>query len=136
MIEAGVYTIWEGDQLIYVGYAGQKLTARYVAGVDQTKAKKARGLRDRLDHHASGVRSGDQVCVYICDRYLLPNLEAADRAAIQNGDLRLLNARTRELIRQKYDYRFVPTPDGATARALEMEVQEGALGIKPLLNPR
>lgn len=136
MVEPGVYTIWEGDQFIYVGYAGQKLTAKYVATVDQATVKKAKGLRDRLDHHASGARSGDQFCVYVCDRYVLAALTDEDRAAIQNGDLRLLNALTRKHIRDRYTYRFVPTPDGPTARKLELEVQRGALGTKPLLNPR
>lgn len=136
LVEPGVYTIWEGDQLIYVGYAGRKLTAKYVSTLDQATVKKAKGLRDRLDHHASGARSGDQFCVYVCDRFVLAALTEEDRAAIQNGDLRLLNALTRKHIRDRYSYRFVPTPDGPTARKLELAVQKGALGAKPLLNPR
>jgi predicted house-cleaning noncanonical NTP pyrophosphatase (MazG superfamily) len=134
-VAAGVYTIWEGDTFVYVGYAGRDLTAKDIANADQ-KSRKAIGLRDRLDHHASGARSGDQFCVYVCDRYVLAALSDSDRSQIKDGDLRLLNARTRQHIRDHYDYRYVPTPDGQTARILERAVQGGALKAgKPLLNP-
>lgn len=48
-----------------------------------------------------------------------------------------LDALTRKLIHDRYEYRFVPpTHDGATAHALEREVQRGALAVwKPFLNP-
>jgi hypothetical protein len=47
-----------------------------------------------------------------------------------------LNVRTRQHIRDRYDYRFALTPDGKAARVLERAVQQGALSIgKPLLNP-
>lgn len=56
---------------------------------------------------------------------------------IRDGDLQLLNVRTREHIRNHYHYRYALTPDGETARMLERAVQGGALKSgKPLLNPR
>lgn len=134
-VAAGVYTIWEGDTFVYVGYAGRSLTAKDIANADQTNSKPT-GLRDRLNHHASGARSGDQFCVYVCDRYVLSTLSPDDHDRIRDGDLRLLNSRTRDHIRAKYEYRYVLTPDGETARILERAVQKGALsGNKPLLNP-
>lgn len=40
------------------------------------------------------------------------------------------------LIHDRYEYRYVTTPDGAAAFALEREVQRGALNAgKPFLNP-
>lgn len=136
MVSAGVYTIWDKETLIYVGYAGRDLTAKDIANADQ-RISRPTGLRDRLNHHASGARSGDQFCVYVCDRYVLPGLSEADRNRINNGDLRLLNSRTREYIRNRYQYRYTTTPDGVTARVLEGAVQHGALESgKPLLNPR
>jgi len=134
MVAAGVYTVWEGDEFVYVGFAGMKLTVRDIAQANSLR--KAIGLRDRLNSHASGARSGDQFCVYICDRFVLAALSEADRDAIRQGDLRLLNVRTRQHIRERYDYRFALTPDGKAARVLERAVQQGALSIgKPLLNP-
>jgi predicted house-cleaning noncanonical NTP pyrophosphatase (MazG superfamily) len=134
MVAAGVYTVWEGDEFVYVGFAGMKLTARDIAQANSPK--KAIGLRDRLNNHASGARSGDQFCVYICDRFVLEALSEDDRDAIHQGDLRLLNVRTRQHIRERYDYRFVLTPDGKAARVLERAVQRGALTVgRPLLNP-
>ncbi len=44
---------------------------------------------------------------------------------------------TRQLIRERYEFRFVTTPDGGVALALEREVQRGALSAgKPFLTPR
>ena len=46
--EPGVYAVWEGPALLYVGMSGT--------------------LPSRLRAHASGRRSGDQFCVYVADR--------------------------------------------------------------------
>ena len=134
MVAAGVYSVWEGNDFLYVGFAGMKLTAREIAQANTPR--KAKGLRDRLHHHASGARSGDQFCAYVCDRFVLAALSDEDRNTMTGGDLRLLNVRTRQHIRERYDYRFVLTPDGKAARVLERAVQRGALTVgKPLLNP-
>lgn len=135
MVSAGVYTIWEDDTFIYAGYAGRDLTRKDIANADQ-KSSKATGLRSRLDQHASGARSGDKFCGYVCDQYVLSSLSEVDRERVRGGDLRLLDARTRQHIRERYDYRVVSTPDGETARILEHAVRLGALDAgQPLLNP-
>ena len=36
--------------------------------------KKAKGLWTRLNSHAIGRSSGDQFCVYACDRFVVPHL--------------------------------------------------------------
>src|SRR4051794_13283961 len=54
-----VYTIWDrAGRFIYVGMAGR-------AGATGA------GPFGRLASHASGRRSGDQFCIYICDRFVL-----------------------------------------------------------------
>lgn len=63
----GIYTIWEGNVFIYVGIAGRGLNVN-------VEHKKMRGLRDRLDSHWKGRRSGDQFAIYVCDRLVLPKL--------------------------------------------------------------
>jgi hypothetical protein len=112
----GVYTVWRGERLIYVGMSG-------------------RGLRSRLNSHASGRRSGDQFCVYLFDRLVLPTLsqEQIDQAAC--GWISL-DGLTEKLIRESLSYRFALLPDTDTARAVERQVQrEGLSGQIPVFNP-
>lgn len=68
-VAAGVYTIWENGRLVYVGMSGRGLAAEDIAAPDEPA--KAKGLWTRLDSHASGRRSGDQFCVYVCDRFVV-----------------------------------------------------------------
>ena len=69
---------------------------------------------------------------------LLPCATTSDFGAVgcrSDGELSL-DALTRQLIRERYEFRFVTTPDGGEALALEREVQRGALSAgKPFLNP-
>lgn len=49
----------------------------------------------------------------------------------------LIDGLTKAHIREQFRYRYINTPDGPTALALEMAVQRGALDAgTPLLNPR
>ena len=86
---AGVYTIWDADRFIYVGMAGRGLRPEDLDSPDEPR--KAKGLRDRLNSHASGRRSGDQFCVYVCDRFVVPTLTVDQQAQIANGQLALTN---------------------------------------------
>lgn len=132
-VAAGVYTIWEGERFIYVGMAGRGLTADEIDSPDEPV--RPRGLKSRLDSHASGRRSGDQFCVYICDRFVVPGLNAAEQAQIGEGTLSL-DKLTRQFIHDRLCYRFQRTTNGAEAFAAERDIQRGALPPgKPLLNP-
>ena len=132
-VAAGVYTVWEHGRLIYVGMSGRALTAEDIDAPDEPT--KAKGLWTRLDSHASGRRSGDQFCVYVCDRFVVPQLSAQQQAEIGEGRLSL-DALTRKHIRDNFEYRYVTVGNGKDAFALERDVQRGALSIgKPFLNP-
>jgi hypothetical protein len=127
-VAAGVYTIWNQDQLIYVGMAGRAITA-------ERTSTKPTGLWDRLRSHADGRRSGNQFCIYVCDRFIVPNLSPEQQAQIGAGALSLDHL-TRRYIHDKLAYRYVITPTPAGARSLEQLVQFGALEAgAPLLNP-
>ena len=67
----GAYTVWRDDQLVYVGMAGRAMAAG-PRDTSEPAAGKLTGLRSRLNSHASGRRSGDQFCVYVFDRLVLP----------------------------------------------------------------
>jgi len=114
----------------YVGMSGRAMNA------DPLDTRR-RGLWTRLNSHASGRRSGDQFCVYVCDRLVVPDLTTEELEALRDGELSL-DARTKAYVRDNLAYRFVVVPDSATAFAIERLVQSGALveAGKPILNPR
>jgi hypothetical protein len=82
------------------------------------------GLWTRLNSHASGRRSGDQLNVYICDRFIIPALTPAQQHDIGHGHL-LLDQLTRAYIRQHLNYRFQVFPDGTSALAIERDIRAG-----------
>lgn len=84
--------------------------------------------------HASGRRSGDQFCVYVCDRLVLQTLSQNDIGRVSAGELSL-DALTREFIHSHLSFRFVVTLDGGEALKVEHQVRAGDLGTRPLLNP-
>jgi hypothetical protein len=131
---AGVYTIWRGDQFIYVGMSGRGAQREdFVA--DSERPGQSKGLWTRLNSHASGRRSGDQFNVYICDRFIVPDLTRDQQRQIGQGEL-LLDQMTRSYIREHLNYRFAIYADGAEALAVEHAVRGGdLLAGRPYLNP-
>ncbi len=80
LASCGAYTIWNASQFLYVGAAGRKLDL----GVGHQSMK---GLKDRLDSHWRGLRSGSQFGVYIFDRFIVPNLTEEQRLKFRSGEL-------------------------------------------------
>jgi hypothetical protein len=77
---AGVYTIWHRDgRFIYVGMSGRGITAA------TPPRNSPHGLYTRLHSHWGGRRSGDQFCIYVADRFVLPTLSREDIASIASG---------------------------------------------------
>ncbi len=130
-VAAGVYTFWEHGRLIYVGMSGRGLAAEDIAAPDEPA--KAKGLWTRPDSHASGRRNGDQFCVYVCDRFVVPHLSLQQQAQVGDGVVSL-DALTRKHIHEHFEYRYVTVDNGSDALALERDVQRGALsvGCRPL----
>jgi hypothetical protein len=81
----GAYTIWRGDQLIYVGMAGRAIGLS--SDTSEPVSAKLTGLRSRLASHASGRRSGDQFCIYVFDRLVLPMLTRQQIQEAARGQL-------------------------------------------------
>lgn len=127
---AGVYTVWDSEgAFIYVGMSGRSITP------GMPTPNRPYGLITRLNSHAQGRRSGDQFCVYVADRFVLPALTAEDIAAISTGR-RSFDAFVRQYIHKHLGYRFSLCGDGAEALALERKVRLGDWPKgKPLLNP-
>ena len=131
---AGVYSVWRGPQLVYVGMSGRALSTDAIAA-QRSAGLRGKGLSSRLNSHASGRRSGDQFCVYGGDRLVLPTLGPAEIQRVAAGELSLERL-IGDFIRRDMGYRLVEVPDGARAGAVEREARAGGLRVgKPLLNP-
>src|SRR5688572_24759685 len=81
---AGVYTIWHGPTLVYVGMSGRSLTADLINERRETGGSR-HGLVKRLRSHSRGRRSGDQFCVYVADYLVLSHLSRNQIASIASG---------------------------------------------------
>lgn len=124
----GVYAIWRGPEFLYVGISWREPTL--------TASGMSKGLWGRLDSHASGRRSGDQFCIYICDRFVLGQLTNNEIEEITSGS-KSLDVLTKIYVRTHLSYRFVTTSTGEEARALEADIRRNGLQPhgRPLLNP-
>ena len=128
-IGAGVYAIWNGDQLVYCGMSGRGIENRDLA------SKKRYGLVTRLDSHASGRLSGDQFCVYVANRIVIPQLVPEQLEKFSSGEL-TLDILTKEYIRSRLEYQYANVGTSAEAFDLERRCRSGQIfGCKPLLNP-
>jgi hypothetical protein len=127
-VAAGVYAIYRGPTLYYVGMAGKMLKAGYDAD-----GKSPKGLRQRLNAHRLGLRSGNQFCIYICDREIVPRLSATEQAAVGEGAV-LLDKRVREFVAAELTFRVAVVSDGRAALDLERAAIEGGLGQRPVIN--
>jgi hypothetical protein len=127
---AGVYTVWHHDgRFIYVGMSGRGMTP------DTLRRNTPQGMQTRLKSHVNGRRSGDQFCVYVADRLVLPALSQKDIADIASGRHQM-DAFVRRYIHENLCYRFVMLPDGATAYTVEAVIKSGEWGHgRPFLNP-
>ena len=128
-VAAGVYLIWEEARLIYVGMSGRKIEA----GREQHRSRA--GLVTRLASHASGRLSGDQFCVYVANRIVIPRLNPDQLPRFEAGDLRLDHL-TKAYIHERLTYQFTIVASGAEAFQVEDACRRGELfGEKPWLNP-
>jgi len=128
-VAAGVYAIWHGDNLFYCGMSGRQIDEAVAQG------RKRFGLITRLNSHASGRLSGDQFCVYVANRLVIPELTQDELSKFATGELKL-DGLTRAFIHDYLDYQYVLVQSSSEAYAVEDRARRGELfGQKPLLNP-
>lgn len=128
-IAAGVYAIWDDSgEFIYVGMSGK--------GIESLAATRRRfGLYTRLSSHAHGRLSGDQFCVYVANRLVVPSLTRDQLARFASGEL-TLDALTRTYVREHLSYSYALVETTTEAFALERAAQRGEVFDQvPLLNP-
>jgi hypothetical protein len=81
---------------------------------DTAYRNKPQGIYTRLKSPASSRRSGDQFCVYVADRFVLPTLSQEDITEIATGRHQM-DAFVRRYIHENLSYRFVKLADGKAA---------------------
>ena len=127
-VAAGVYAIWNNHELIYCGMSGRE--------IEKNRHKKKYGLVTRLASHASGRLSGDQFCVYVANRCVIPSLTLSDLPKFANGELKL-DYLTKKYIHKNLEYQYAVVGSSAEAFELEEKARDGSLfNQKPFLNPR
>ena len=128
-VSAGVYAVWKGDDLIYCGMSGREIATR----VDG-KSKKY-GLVTRLASHASGRLSGDQFCVYVANRFVVPSIPPDAFTRFASGEVSL-DKLTRHFIHSHLKYSYALCQTSAEAYAIERSARLGdVFDQKPYLNP-
>jgi len=128
-VAAGVYAIWNGDELFYCGMSGRQIEQAISQG------KKKFGLVTRLNIHASGRLSSDQFCVYVANRLVIPKLKATDLKKFETGEFKL-DGLTKAFIHDHLEYQYVLVDSSAEAYVVEERARRGEIfGQKPLLNP-
>lgn len=125
---AGVYAVWrDGHELVYVGMSGRS--------IETAGARKRYGLVTRLASHANGRLSGDQFCVYVANRFVVPSLSPTQLPLFASGELRL-DSLVRTYVAEHLEYAFVVVETSRQAHDLERTGRSGKLlGVKPTLNP-
>ena len=128
-VAAGVYVIWDGKALIYCGMSGRE----YEKALIDKKTKY--GLVNRLNSHASGRLSGDQFCVYVANRFVIPSLSPDDFPKFSSGEYKL-DTMTKKYIHQNLEYQYAVVESSSDAYKLEREIRQGnGFSLKPALNP-
>jgi hypothetical protein len=115
--------VWDRDgSFVYAGMSGR------------TTAQAGTGPWGRLNGHASGRRSGDQFCVYVCDRLVIPSLH--NRLEDLRSGALSLDQETRAYIRERLGFRWIAVAGPAEAFSMERTIQRGHLPAgRPFLNP-
>jgi hypothetical protein len=128
-VAAGVYAIRRDRELVYCGMSGREIDSKGKV------APKKYGLVTRLKSHASARLSGDQFCVYVANRFVIPALEPEELLLFASGAL-TLDARTKAYIHRHPDYAYALVETSPEAYKLERAARRGDIsGIKPFLNP-
>ena len=129
LVAAGVYSIWHNENLIYCGMSGREIEN------PQNQSKKKYGIYNRLNSHASGRLSGDQFCVYVANRLVIPELDHKDLELFASGEVNL-DQLTKDYIHSKFSYRYLIVDSSSEAFELENHCKSGnVFGQKPYLNP-
>ena len=121
LITAGLYVIWDDKQLVYCGMSG-----REIEKYKYSNSKKKYGLINRLNSHASGRLSGDQFCVYVANRIVIPSLEPELLEQFRDGTMNL-DRLTKRYVHDRLEYQYALVESSAEAFAAENLCRNGTV---------
>lgn len=129
-VAAGVYCIWDKDgKFLYVGMSGREYSKR-------KHNSKVYGLVTRLASHASGRLSGDQFCVYVANRIIIPELKEHEKELFRQEEM-TLDMKVKRYVRENLSYRYILLGHENEAFELVRYIQEfGINGELPYFNGR
>ena len=122
-----VYTIWnKKNEWIYVGIGG--------LGQSPNTPLHQRNPVSRIQQHQSGRRSGDQFCIYVHDKFVVPQIDLKKYEFVRGS----LDKLTKQYIHEELFYRFIVIQNDNSiqlVRKIENDLKSGLEGFgKPLLN--
>lgn len=128
-VAAGVYAIWNDSEFFYCGMSGRAIEDA------RKRGRQKYGLVTRLSSHASGRLSGDQFCVYVANRLVLPSLDPSELSRFESGEL-TLDQLTKSYIHDHLEYQYKLVDSSKDAYEIEAKGRAGDIfGVKPRLNP-
>lgn len=103
--------------------------------IEKQKTDRKFGLITRLNSHASGRPSGDQFCVYVASRLVIPSLKYEQLPLFGSGELKL-DSLTKQYIHDHLEYQFILVNSSAEAYETEIGARNGSLfRSKALIKP-
>lgn len=111
------------------------MSGREIEKYKYSNSKKKYGLINRLNSHASGRLSGNQFCVYVANRIVIPSLEPELLEQFRDGTMNL-DRLTKRYVHDRLEYQYALVESSAEAFAAENLCRNGTVfGVKPYLNP-
>jgi len=115
----GVYAIWLGRKLLYVGAAGGPAAPQ--------EGKRLGTFRARLATHASGRRLGDPFSLAVADQFVVPQLMTRLQE-LARGQLSVDHA-THDFIREHCSFRLCRLASTSDAIAIQREIVESGIPV-------
>ena len=114
--KSGVYAVWQGEELVWVGSAGGS-------------------LKSRFEKHFKGQRRGSEFLKAVYARLMFRQL-GLEKAMQMAGETQLLvDVITAKFVKEHLAYQYLPTPDEQTAETIANTICQGKTRYpKPLLN--
>ena len=81
------------------------MSGREIEKYKYSNSKKKYGLINRLNSHASGRLSGDQFCVYVANRIVIPSLEPELLEQFRDGNMNL-DRLTKRYVHDRLEYQY------------------------------
>ncbi|WP_201774729.1 hypothetical protein [Photobacterium angustum] len=107
-----------GKIIIYCGMSGRE--------IEKNQHKKKYGLVTRLHSHTSGRLSGDQFCVYVANRIVIPKVSKEQLPLFEAGTL-TLDKLTKSFINDSLQYQYIVVTSSQEAYDIEKQARLGLI---------